>query len=205
MHLLPTQDEVVQVSATPERCATAISEYPAACTPTITAGSPGHALLPAIPARSGRPEPAAARQPRDPGDHSPSFRVTPATGGLPSPTGVCEALRANQVYLAERGAGLRPLRFASSWNRHPVKTSCWGRHPPLGSKLSECARCSIPRATVVAIAVVIYHPTPNQDFGAFLSIICQARRQLLYDSTACDLCKRVYLLESLVCNSFGPL
>src|SRR5262245_4000767 len=37
--------------------------------------------------------------------------VTPATGGLPVAYGVCEALRANQVYWAEREEAGQPMRF----------------------------------------------------------------------------------------------
>src|SRR5678815_5982373 len=37
--------------------------------------------------------------------------VAPATGGLPVAYGVVEALRARQVYWAERGDDCRPLRF----------------------------------------------------------------------------------------------
>src|ERR1700751_5990580 len=37
--------------------------------------------------------------------------VTPATGGLPVAYGVCEALRARQVYWAEREDGGGALRF----------------------------------------------------------------------------------------------
>src|SRR5512145_1322170 len=37
--------------------------------------------------------------------------VTPATGGLPVAYGICEALRAHQVYWAEREDESEPLRF----------------------------------------------------------------------------------------------
>ena len=37
--------------------------------------------------------------------------VTPMTGGLPVAYGVCEALRARQVYWAEREHDDEPLRF----------------------------------------------------------------------------------------------
>src|SRR6202030_4711772 len=37
--------------------------------------------------------------------------VAPATGGLPVAYGVCEALRARQVYWAERDTENQPLRF----------------------------------------------------------------------------------------------
>src|ERR1700719_3162282 len=37
--------------------------------------------------------------------------VAPATGGLPVAYGVCEALRARQVYWAERENAAEPMRF----------------------------------------------------------------------------------------------
>jgi orotate phosphoribosyltransferase len=37
--------------------------------------------------------------------------VTPMTGGLPVAFGVCEALRAKQVYWAERDNAKEPLHF----------------------------------------------------------------------------------------------
>src|SRR5215210_1491400 len=45
--------------------------------------------------------------------------VAPATGGLPVAYGVCEALRANQVYWAERDEEQEPLRFRQYLEQHP--------------------------------------------------------------------------------------
>src|SRR3954466_11742383 len=45
--------------------------------------------------------------------------VAPATGGLPVAYGVCEALRAKQVYWAEREDENDPLRFRQYLEQHP--------------------------------------------------------------------------------------
>src|SRR5580765_3625640 len=44
--------------------------------------------------------------------------VAPATGGLPVAYGVCEALRANQVYWAEREVPGQPMRFRQYMEQH---------------------------------------------------------------------------------------
>ncbi len=45
--------------------------------------------------------------------------VAPATGGLPVAYGVCEALRAKQVYWAERDDDTKPMRFRQYLEQHP--------------------------------------------------------------------------------------
>ena len=52
--------------------------------------------------------------------------VAPATGGLPVAYGVCEALRAHQVYWAERGNREEPLRF----RQFPLKQKPLKNRPP---------------------------------------------------------------------------
>src|SRR5216684_7660219 len=95
--------------------------------------------------------------------------VAPATGGLPVAYGVCEALRAKQVYWAERDDESQPMRFRQYLEQHP------GEQVVLvddilrsGTKLSEMKTLLESRgATVVAVAVVIYQPTPRtMDFGS---------------------------------------
>ena len=44
--------------------------------------------------------------------------VTPMTGGLPVAYGVCEAMRAHQVYWAERQHDAEPLRFRQIGRAH---------------------------------------------------------------------------------------
>src|SRR6266550_5815299 len=45
--------------------------------------------------------------------------VAPATGGLPVAYGVCEALRARQVYWAEKDDEHQPMRFRQYLEQHP--------------------------------------------------------------------------------------
>ena len=83
--------------------------------------------------------------------------VAPATGGLPVAYGVCEALRAKQVYWAERDDENEPLRFRQYLEQQP------GEQVVLvddilrsGSKLSEMKELLESRgAVVVGLAVVI--------------------------------------------------
>ena len=51
--------------------------------------------------------------------------VTPATAGLPVAYGVCEALRAKQVYWAERDEDRSRCTSASSWSRSRASRWCW--------------------------------------------------------------------------------
>ena len=51
--------------------------------------------------------------------------VAPATGGLPVAYGVCEALRADQVYWAEREVPEQPMRFRQFMERTKGKRCSW--------------------------------------------------------------------------------
>jgi orotate phosphoribosyltransferase len=125
--------------------------------------------------------------------------VAPATGGLPVAYGVCEALRAHQVYWAEKNDDGRPLRFRQFLEQTP------GESVVLvddilrsGSKLSQMRELLESRgATVLGIAVVIYQPTPKTtDFGS-LPIYYLAKLEATYytDAASCDLCERGVPLE----------
>jgi orotate phosphoribosyltransferase len=125
--------------------------------------------------------------------------VAPATGGLPVAYGVCEALRAHQVYWAEKNDDGRPLRFRQFLEQTP------GESVVLvddilrsGSKLSQMRELLESRgATVLGLAVVIYQPTPKtRDFGS-LPIYYLAKLEASYytDASSCDLCKRGVPLE----------
>ena len=127
--------------------------------------------------------------------------VAPATGGLPVAYGVCEALRAHQVYWAERGDDGRPLRFRQfleqTQGESVVLVDDILRS---GSKLSQMRALLESRgATVVAIAVVIYQPTPEtRDFGSLpLYYLAKLDASYYRDATACDLCKRGIPLEKV--------
>jgi orotate phosphoribosyltransferase len=127
--------------------------------------------------------------------------VAPATGGLPVAYGVCEALRAHQVYWAERHDGGLALRFRQFMEQTP------GESVVLvddilrsGSKLSEMRTLLESRgATVMGLAVVIYQPIPQtKDFGS-LPLFYLAKLEASYytDAASCDLCKRGVPLEKV--------
>src|SRR5215467_14233070 len=127
--------------------------------------------------------------------------VTPMTGGLPVAYGVTEALRAKQIYWAEREHDGEPLHFRQFLEQHP------GEPVVLvddilrtGKKLGELKKLLESRgATVVGLAVVIYQPTPDlRDFGN-LPIYYLAKLEASYyaDAQHCDLCKQGMPLETV--------
>ncbi|HTM48118.1 MAG TPA: phosphoribosyltransferase family protein [Bryobacteraceae bacterium] len=127
--------------------------------------------------------------------------VAPATGGLPVAYGVCEALRANQVYWAERGDDCRPMRFRQYMEpRQGEPVVLVDDILRSGSKLSEMKALLESRgASVIALAVIIYQPTPETvDFGALpLYHLAKLDAQYYSDARTCDLCKRGLPLEKV--------
>ena len=127
--------------------------------------------------------------------------VAPATGGLPVAYGICEAMRARQVYWAEREHDKEPLRFRQYLEQHP------GEPVVLvddilrsGNRLSELKQLLESRgALVVGMAVIIYQPTPQtRDFGS-LPLYYLARLEASYyaDGARCELCKQGQPLETV--------
>jgi orotate phosphoribosyltransferase len=120
--------------------------------------------------------------------------VTPATGGLPVAYGVCEALRAHQVYWAERENANEPLRFRQYLELKP------GERVLLvddvlrsGKKLAELKKLvEANGGEVVGLAVVIYQPNPLAISFDPLPFFYLAKLDAMYykDAASCDLCKR---------------
>ncbi len=127
--------------------------------------------------------------------------VAPATGGLPVAYGVCEALRAKQVYWAERDNENRPMRFRQYLQQHP------GEQVVLvddilrsGSKLREMKTLLESRgAQVLGLAVIIYQPTPStRDFGSLpLYYLAKLEASYYSDAAHCELCSRGVQLEKV--------
>ena len=127
--------------------------------------------------------------------------VAPATGGLPVAYGVCEALRAKQVYWGENGQNNEPMRFRQYLEQHP------GEQVVLvddilrtGNKLSQLKRLLESRgAQVVGLAVVIYQPNPQmRDFGSLpLYYLGKLEASYYADAAHCELCKRGLPLETV--------
>lgn len=127
--------------------------------------------------------------------------VAPATGGLPVAYGVCEALRAKQVYWGENGRATEPLRFRQYLEQQP------GEQVVLvddilrtGNKLSQLKKLLESRgAQVVGLAVVIYQPNPQmRDFGPLpLYYLAKLDASYYADAAHCELCKRGVPLEKV--------
>jgi orotate phosphoribosyltransferase len=116
------------------------------------------------------------------------------TGGLPIAYGVCEALRAKQVYWAEQDSDKSPLHF-----RQYLQPQS-GEQVVLvddilrtGSRLAELKGLLEDfGAKVVALAVVVYQPTPKtHDFGSLpLYYLAKLDQSYYADAAHCDLCKK---------------
>jgi orotate phosphoribosyltransferase len=120
--------------------------------------------------------------------------VAPATGGLPVAYGVCEALRAHQVYWAERENANEPQRFRQYLETSPgEKVLLVDDILRSGHKLAELKKLVEDRGgEVVGLAVVIYQPTPSTVNFDPLPFYYLARLEAHYykDAASCELCKR---------------
>ena len=119
--------------------------------------------------------------------------VAAGPAGLPVAYGVCEALRARQVYWAEKG-GDSPMQFRPYLEQQ--------KDEPVvmvddilrsGSKLTEMKQLLERNgARVVAMAVVIYQPTPNTKSFGDLPFYYLAELDASYFAPGdqCQLCRR---------------
>ncbi|MCU1335518.1 MAG: phosphoribosyltransferase [Bryobacterales bacterium] len=120
--------------------------------------------------------------------------VAPATGGLPVAYGVCEALRARQVYWAERENDSEPLHFRQYLEVAPgEKVLLVDDILRTGQKLTEVKRLVEERGgEVVGMAVVVYQPNPNRvELGPLpFYYLAQLNGQYYPNAASCELCKR---------------
>jgi orotate phosphoribosyltransferase len=123
--------------------------------------------------------------------------VAPATAGLPVAYGVCEAMRAKQVYWAEG----EPLRFRQYVNPAP------GEQVVIvddilrsGRKLTQLrALLENAGAIVMGLAVVIYQPTPDTaDFGSLpLYYLAKLDASYYADAARCEICRTGVAIETV--------
>jgi orotate phosphoribosyltransferase len=125
----------------------------------------------------------------------PELSVVAATpAGLPVAYGLCEALRARQVYWAEKDGRDVPMRFRQFLD--PVR----GEKVLLvddilrsGALLSEARALLEARgAEVAALAVLVYQPTPvTHSFGSIpLYYLASIEASYYADAGSCELCRR---------------
>jgi orotate phosphoribosyltransferase len=120
--------------------------------------------------------------------------VSPDTGGLPVAYGIAEALRVHQVYWADRKEEHGPMRFRQYLEQKPgEKVLMVDDILRSGRNLADLKRLvESTGAEVVGLAVIIYQPTPKTvDFGS-LPFFYLAKMDATYykDAASCDLCKR---------------
>jgi orotate phosphoribosyltransferase len=123
--------------------------------------------------------------------------ATPA--GLPVAYGLCEALRAGQVYWAEKEDRNQPMHFREfvepARGEEVILVDDTLRS---GALLAEARALLEARgAQVVALAVLVYQPTPKTyDFGS-LPLYYLARIDASYyaDAGSCELCRRAVPLH----------
>jgi orotate phosphoribosyltransferase len=127
--------------------------------------------------------------------------VTPATGGLPVAYGVCEALRAHQVYWAEQEECGERLRFRQYLEQASgEKVVLVDDILRTGRKLGELkSLVESNGAEVVGMAVIVYQPTPQTpDFGSLpLYYLAKLDASYYRDTVSCDLCKQGAPLEKV--------
>jgi orotate phosphoribosyltransferase len=119
--------------------------------------------------------------------------VAPATGGLPVAYGMVEALRSRQVYWAEEveDGSMRFRQYLEQVKGEKVllvdDILRTGRKLTMLKRLVEASG-----AEVVGLAVVIYQPTPKTpDFGP-LPFYYLAKLDAMYyqDAAECEMCRR---------------
>jgi orotate phosphoribosyltransferase len=120
--------------------------------------------------------------------------VTVATGGLPVAYGVCEALRANQVYWAEEQEGCGGLCFRQYLEQVPgEKVVLVDDILRTGKKLGQTkALLEAHGAQVMALAVIVYQPTPKTPDFSPLPLYYLAKMDATYstDAASCALCRQ---------------
>ena len=118
--------------------------------------------------------------------------VAPATGGLPVAYGICEALRANQVYWAERDHDHEPLHFREFFELTPgEKVVLVDDILRRGSRMTELKNLVESRGgEVIAIAVVVHQPVPDAaTFGDLPFYKLATLHSTFYpDAASCDSC-----------------
>ena len=201
MHLIPTQDEVVTVLRETGALRDGHFEYPTGMhsneylqVPLALRYYQYQRMLAVGLSRLLRAHPEIRAALKD------LSIVTPMTGGLPVAYGVCEALRANQVYWAERQHD-EPLRFRQ------FLEPCKGEQVVLvddilrtGNNLAELKKLLEARgAIVVGLAVIIYQPTPKTlNFGSLpLYYLAKLEASYYADAAQCEMCQRGVPLEKV--------
>jgi orotate phosphoribosyltransferase len=123
------------------------------------------------------------------------------TAGLPIAYGVCEALRAHQVYWAEKDNDSAPLRFRQYLEPTPgEKVLLVDDVMRSGRRFTELrALLESKGAQVVGLAVAVYQPRPTVATFDKLPLFYLAELDAAYykDSASCELCRKGVPVEKV--------
>ena len=123
------------------------------------------------------------------------------TAGLPIAYGVCEALRAHQVYWAEKDNDSAPLRFRQYVDPAPgEKVLLVDDVMRSGRRFTELrALLESKGAQVVGLAVAVYQPRPTVTTFGNLPLFYLAELDAAYykDSASCELCRKGVPVEKV--------
>ena len=202
MHLIPTQDEVVAVLRETGALRDGHFEYPTGLhsseylkVPLAMRYSRHQKMMSVGLSRLLRAHPEIRAIAKD------LSMVAPTTGGLALAFGLCDALRARQVYWAEREHDRDPLRFRQFLRPEP------GEPVVLvddilrtGQRLTELkALLESYDAKVVGLAVAVYQPNPTTlSFGDLpLYYLVKLDASYYVDGEHCEWCQRGVPLEKV--------
>lgn len=183
MHILPTEEEVIQLLRDTGALRTGHFEYPNGLhsdqylqVPIALRHSEHAKLLTVALARQVRSHPEIRAMLKE------LSVVAPATGGLPVAYGVCEALNAQQVYWAEPDERGGPLRFRPHLEPRPGdKVLLVDDVLRTGQKLTELKGMIESRgAEVVGLAVMVYQPNPQTPSFGDLPFYYLAKLEAMY-------------------------
>ena len=127
--------------------------------------------------------------------------VAPGTGGIPVAYAVCEALRANQVYWAERDDPTQPLYFRAGVSEQKgEKVLLVDDMLRSGRRLKELKKVVEESGDeVVGIAVMVYQPNPDTKLFGDLPFFYLAQLEGRYwrQAEECEFCKAGMPSESV--------
>ncbi len=202
MHLIPTQEEVVAVLRETGALRDGHFEYPTGLhsneylkVPLAMRYSRHQKMMSVGLSRLLRAHPEIRAIAKD------LSMVAPTTGGLALAFGLCDALRARQVYWSEREHDGDPLRFRQFLRPEP------GEPVVLvddilrtGQRLTELkALLEAHNAKVVGLAVAVYQPNPTTLSFGDLPLYYLAKLDASYyvDGEHCEWCQRGVPLEKV--------
>jgi orotate phosphoribosyltransferase len=130
--------------------------------------------------------------------------VCPNTGGggLPVAYGVCEALRAHQVYWSEQDDEKSPQRFRQFLKQTPGEKVLLVDDILRSGRRLTALRALIESqgGIVVGLAVAVYQPNPDiADFGNLpMFYLAQMDATYYKDSSTCELCRKGVPVEKIL-------